>query len=259
MNKFWVLGMAGVLMFGTMAGAASAAARDESVAEQRPVDARITRVRLDGVVDLTVREGTVPSLLIRGDTGLVGRTTSRQSGDTLIIENEEHSGRSGSRASLRVELVLPALRELVSESLGRSEIIGFNGQNIHLSLDGAGSMAMQQSTYRVVKVSLGGLGSMNLQGLNAELVELNLEGAGFVTLAGQARVLRANMEGLGGLDAKQFMAESVSIDLSGLGSATVNAHQNVNLNLSGLGSVTVYGKPLNRKVSVDGLGKVSWK
>jgi len=110
-----------------------------------------------------------------------------------------------------------------------------------------------------VKVTLGGLGSMNLQGLNAELVELNLEGAGFVTLAGQARVLRANMEGLGGLDAKQFMAESVSLDLSGLGSATVNAHLNANLNLSGLGSVTVYGKPLNRKVSVDGLGKVSWK
>jgi len=39
----------------------------------------------------------------------------------------------------------------------------------------------------------------------------------------------------------------------------VNAHLNANLNLSGLGSVTVYGKPLNRKVSVDGLGKVSWK
>lgn len=259
MNKFLMLGVAGALMLVTMAGAAAAGASDQAVTENRQIDARITRVRLDGIVDLKVRQGAVPSLVLRGDERLVGQTTSRQSGDTLIIENDEHSGRSGRRSSLRVELVLPALRELISESLGRSEVSGFSGENIHLSLDGAGSMAMQGSSYRVVKITLGGLGSMNLQGLNAELIELNLEGAGYVTLEGHTRMLRANMEGLGGLDAKQFMAESVSIDLSGLGSATVNAHLNATLNLSGLGSVTVYGKPLNRKVSVDGLGKVSWK
>jgi hypothetical protein len=47
--------------------------------------------------------------------------------------------------------------------------------------------------------------------------------------------------------------------LSGLGNATVNARDSATLSLSGLGSVTVYGKPQNRNVSVDGLGKVSWK
>jgi hypothetical protein len=256
MNKLLFLGVAGALLLGAMAGAAAA---DETATENRVIDARVTRVRLDGVVDLKVRQGAVPSLVISGNNRLVGQTTSRQNGDTLIIENDEHSGRSGRRSSLRVELVLPALRELTSESLGRSDVSGFYGENLHLALDGAGSMTMHDSSYRVVKVTLGGLGSMTLQGLNAELIELNLEGAGYVTLEGRAKTLRANMEGLGGLDAKQFMADSVSVDLSGLGSATVNAHVNANLNLSGLGSVTVYGKPQNRKVSVDGLGKVSWK
>ena len=47
--------------------------------------------------------------------------------------------------------------------------------------------------------------------------------------------------------------------MSGLGNASVLARQNAVLNLSGLGSVTVYGKPPRRTVSVDGLGKVSWK
>jgi hypothetical protein len=55
------------------------------------------------------------------------------------------------------------------------------------------------------------------------------------------------------------VVDTVDVDLSGLGNASVNAHQNATLKLSGLGSVTVYGKPLNRKVAVDGLGKVSWK
>lgn len=259
MNKL-LMCAAGALLFAVMTGAAAAGAADEQATENRAIDARITRVRLDGIVDLTVRQGPVASLVVSGNARLVGQTVSRQNGETLIIENDDHGMRGSSgRRTLRAELVLPALRELTSESLGRSEISGFSGQTLQLSLDGAGSMTLQDSRYQVVKVKLGGLGSMTLRDLHAELIELNLEGAGYVTLEGQVKTLRANMEGLGGLDAKQCMADSVSLDLSGLGSATVNAHQNARLNLSGLGSVTVYGKPLNRTVSVDGLGKVSWK
>jgi len=100
---------------------------------------------------------------------------------------------------------------------------------------------------------------VKLAGMQSEGIELDLQGAGYVTLAGRSKWLKAELAGLGGLDAQQFTAESVTLELSGLGNATVTAQQNANLNLSGMGSVTVYGKPLNRKVSVDGLGKVSWK
>jgi len=100
---------------------------------------------------------------------------------------------------------------------------------------------------------------MRLAGMQSERIELDLRGAGHVTLAGQAKALKAELSGLGGLDARQFALENVWLDLSGLGNATVTVNGSANLNLSGLGSVTVYGKPLNRKVSVDGLGKVSWR
>jgi hypothetical protein len=100
---------------------------------------------------------------------------------------------------------------------------------------------------------------MHINGLNAEGIDLHLSGAGYVTLNGRSKWLKADLGGLGGLDAQQFAADSVNVDLSGLGNATVTAHQNATLNLSGMGSVTVYGKPANRKVSIDGLGKVSWK
>lgn len=100
---------------------------------------------------------------------------------------------------------------------------------------------------------------MRLAGMNSERINLELQGAGYVTLAGRSKLLNAELGGLGGLDAQQFAADSVTLELSGLGNATVTAHQSANLNLSGMGSVTVYGKPLNRRVSVEGLGKVSWK
>lgn len=228
--------------------------------ETRPIDARVVRVKLDGVVSMKVRQGSNPTLVLTGDPRLLGKTTTLQSGDTLNIDTETRGvGLNLGRGSgLHAELVLPSLREVSSESVGSTEISGFSGEELELSLDGAGSMNVS-SNYRVVTANLGGVGSMRVHGINSETIELNLRGAGFVTLSGRSKSLKAELGGLGGLDAQQCAAETVTLDLSGLGNATVNAQRNANLTLSGMGSVTVYGNPGNRKVAVDGLGKVNWK
>lgn len=255
MNKMVTLGMAQLGLWAAL-GTAQAAPETGPATQVRVVDARVVRVRLDGAVDLRIRQGGTPSLTLSGDPRWVAKTTTEQRGDTLRIDSEMQGRvRLG---SLHAELILPALREVVSESLGATDVSGFSGDDLALTLDGAGSMRVSAS-YRTVSANLGGIGSMQLQGLESEVVSLNLQGAGFVTLSGRARLLKADLAGLGNLDAQQFSADSVNIDLSGLGNASVTAHRNANLNLSGLGSVTVYGKPLNRKVAVDGLGKVSWK
>jgi hypothetical protein len=253
MNKFFALAPAGVALCAAL-GAAHAA--PDVVTETRPVDARVVRVNVDGAVDLKIRQGATPALTLTGESRYLERTVTAQSGDTLHIDTDIHGHvRTG---ALRAELVLPALRAVTSESLGTTEVSGFSGDQLDLTLDGAGSMKVA-CNYRIVKASLGGIGSMQMQGLNGEGVELNLQGAGYISLSGHAKWLKADLGGLGNLDAQQCSADAVDIDLSGLGNARVTARQTANLNLSGMGSVTVYGKPQNRKVAVDGLGKVSWK
>jgi hypothetical protein len=237
------------LMFG-------AAAAEEATAT-RTIDARVVRVKLDGVVNLKLMQGAEPSLRITGDRRFVDQVTAVQTGDTLQLDSDTNGGKV-SRAALRAELVLPQLRELVSEGMGTTEVAGFSGDDLDITLDGAGSMKIV-SGFKRLKASLCGAGSMHLWVADSDDVEIDLRGAGYVTLGGSSKQLRASLGGLGGLNAQQFQAESVDIDLSGLGNATVNARTNANLNLSGLGSITVYGKPLNRNVSIDGLGKVSWK
>jgi hypothetical protein len=100
---------------------------------------------------------------------------------------------------------------------------------------------------------------MHVWASDNDSIDIDLQGAGYVTIGGRSKMLRATLGGLGGLNAQQFQADAVNLELSGLGNATVNARDSATLSLSGLGSVTVYGKPQNRNVSVDGLGKVSWK
>jgi hypothetical protein len=255
MNMVLKSGVAGAALIALIGNAA--AATDELATETRAIDARVVRVNLDGVIDLKLKQGPVPLLVLSGDTRYLAKTTTIQSGDTLNIETESR-GFKMRGARVRAELTLPKLREVSSESVGTTEIAGFTGDELELSLDGAGSMKVV-CDYKVVNATLGGVGSMNIQGVNSEGIDLNLRGAGYVTLSGRSKWLKANLGGLGGLDAQQFQAESVTLELSGLGNATVTARQSANLNLSGMGSVTVYGKPQNRSVSVDGLGHVSWK
>lgn len=241
------------LLFGLGAGGAVAAERADG-GDARPVDARVVRVRVDGTVTLRIRQGATPTLTLTGDPRALSRAASHQSGDTLVIDSDGQGRHSG----LHGELVLPALREVVSESFGGIDIAGFSGDDLALTLDGAGSMRVSGS-YRRLTVNLGGMGSMQLVDLVSDDIALNLQGAGFVSLAGRTRLLKVDLGGLGSLDAQQCTADTVNVDLSGLGNASVTARQNAVVSLSGLGSIAVYGKPLNRKVSVDGLGKVSWK
>jgi Putative auto-transporter adhesin, head GIN domain len=255
MNKFLKFGLAAL---GLLALMRLATAAPENTSETRPLDARVVRVKIDGVVDLRVRQGSPASLVLSGDPRWIAQMTTLQSGDTVVIGTEMHEMRMGRKNGVRADLVLPNLREVSSESVGMTDISGFRGEELELSLDGAGSMNVN-ADFRVISASLGGVGSMKLAGLNAERITLDLQGAGYVTLLGRSKSLKAELGGLGGLDAQQFAADSVTLELSGLGNATITAHQSANLNLSGMGSVTVYGKPLNRRVSVDGLGKVSWK
>jgi hypothetical protein len=248
----------GLTAFGLLALVRLASAAPETASETRSVDTRVVRVQLDGAVDLRIRQGSAGMLVLSGDPRWLARLTVQQSGDTINIGGGGARGLRLVQDPVRAELVLPRLREVSSEGLGTTEISGFTGDELELALDGAGAMNVNVN-YRFIRASLGGVGSMKLAGTGSERIELDLHGAGHVTLAGQAKSLKAELSGLGGLDARQFALENVSLDLSGLGNATVTVNGSANLNLSGLGSVTVYGKPLNRKVSVDGLGKVSWR
>jgi len=212
------------------------------------------------VVDLRIRQGATPTLVLSGDPRLVGRTVSVQRGDLLAIETEgRNSSMSFGRSQgVQAELVLPGLRAVSSESVGATTVSGFSGDSLEINLDGAGSMNVS-SNYRNITASLGGVGSLKIQGIDSERIDLNLGGAGYVTLSGRSKQLRAELGGLGSLDAQAMPADAVTLELSGLGNATVHARSSANLALSGMGSVTVFGKPANRKVVLDGLGKVSWK
>ena len=243
----------------TLALVASPSLADEIVRENRSVDARVTKVKLDGVIDLVLRQGNTPSLVVSGDRRYVQRITTSQRGDTLEIGTESFNNRHGDRIDkLRAELTVPNLADFTSEGVGTATVTGFSGDAVRVALDGAGSVTLN-SNYRNIDASLGGVGGLTINGVRAERVVLNLGGAGRISVSGESKQLQARMAGVGSLEARGLRTETVDLDMSGLGGATVHATRAADVDLSGMGSATVYGNPASRKVSANGMGKVAWK
>lgn len=253
MNK--ALGLA--LLATTLSLATQGAMADEVVRESRTVDAGVSKVHLGGVIRLHLHQGP-PSLVLSGDRRYVSRITTTQHGDTLVIDMENNTRIEGGKNELRADLTVPNLQEFVSQGVGSSEVSGFSGDSVKLSLDGAGAVRFT-GQYRAVDARLGGVGGLTLDPGQADKVELHLGGAGHITIRGQTKLLRAQLGGIGGLDAQQLRADTVDLDMSGLGGAQVFARTAANISMSGMGSATVYGKPATRNATTNGFGKVSWQ
>jgi len=234
------------------------AAADDTVRENRSVDAGATRVHQGGVVHLVLHQGATPSLVLSGDRADLAKVTTVQRGDTLTIGMQDNVRFSGHHPEIRADLTLPQLQEFVSNGVGPSEVSGFTGERLSVSLDGAGAVQLS-GQYRDVDAHLGGVGSLTLNPGKMDKMELHLGGAGQITVTGQTKLLRAHLGGVGGLEAKQLQADTVELDMSGLGGASVYAKTAANVSLSGMGSATVYGKPGTRNATTSGFGKVSWQ
>ena len=255
MNKL----LTAALVAGSLTLAAGPVLAGDAARETRVVDAKVTKVKLGGVVDLVLTQGPTPSLVVSGDPRYIKRITTAQRGDTLEIGTESFTTRNERMEhKLRAELTVPNLAEFTSNGVGSSTVSGFNGEAVKLALDGAGAVAVN-GNFRQIDARLGGVGAMSLKGVRAERIDLNLRGAGRMTVQGQARLLQAKLSGVGSLEAKELQADTVDLSLSGLGGASVHAKQAADVSLSGLGSATVYGNPAKRNGSDNGMGSISWK
>ncbi|MFA6314306.1 MAG: hypothetical protein WC681_22720, partial [Sterolibacterium sp.] len=67
---------------------AGVAIADEVLMEARSVDARVINVRLDGQIDLKLKQGPIPSLSVFADKRWLPKITTLQNGDTLRIDTD---------------------------------------------------------------------------------------------------------------------------------------------------------------------------
>ncbi|WUR16117.1 head GIN domain-containing protein [[Empedobacter] haloabium] len=224
--------------------------------ETREIGNGIRAIDLEGPIDLTVRQGGVPKLKVRGEQRLLGNVVTQQEGGTLRI------GTTGMvfhhRRPLQVELELPSLAEVTVRGNGDSSVQGFSGERLQLAMNGSGSLSFN-GRYRHVKAAVRGSGTLDVKAGNSEDVELEMVGSGTIASSGSCRKLSAGISGSGDIDAEHMACDDAIVKIHGSGSTRAFARKSAVVSVAGSGDATVYGNPDERVVSRTGSGSVDFE
>lgn len=237
-------------------GVAAASEGRQVASEKREVPAGVTAIDLDGPIDLAVRYGAAPSLVVRGEARLLDNVDVNADGEVLHIGIRGMV--LGHRRPLEVELMLPSLASVKIDGSGDSTVNGFSGERIDVRMQGSGSLRFN-GRFRQVDAALSGSGELDLNaGSSIERFDAALTGSGHMTIVGGARELHANASGSGELDARHLRAGKVEVSQTGSGQSTVHARESVAASISGSGDIEVNGNPAERSVSRTGSGAVTF-
>lgn len=225
--------------------------------DTRSLAGSVRAIELSGPIDMTLRQGLVSALVVRGERRLLGKVDTRLDQDGTL-----HIGTTGMllfhRQPLRVTLVLPSIEKLSVGGSGDSTVSGFSGERIEVRVDGSGNVKFS-GQFKQVAASLHGNGELDMNGGASERVAVALVGSGTMTVAGSCTQFSAEQTGSGDLHARHLNADQAELQLMGSGDATLRASEAVRVTLNGSGDVSVYGAPRERSVSRNGSGEVDFR
>ena len=225
--------------------------------ETRSLATAVRAIELTGPIDMTVRQGAVAALIVRGERRLLGKVDTSVGTDGTL-----HIGTAGMllfhRQPLQVSLVLPALENVSVNGSGDSTVTGFSGERIVVRLNGSGNVTFNGHV-RQLEARLHGSGDLAINGGASDKVDVALLGSGQLSVAGSCQRFSAKQTGSGDLDARHLDAEEATLQTMGSGDAVLRASRMVRVTLRGSGDVTVYGEPRERSVSRMGSGEVVFR
>jgi hypothetical protein len=228
----------------------------EVVSETRKLGPGISAVHLNGPIDMTLRQGAVPSLVIKGEQRLMGNIEAWQ--DKGVLHIAPRGMLLHHRQPLQAVLVLSRLDKLTINGSGDSTVNGFSGERIEVALLGSGNLKFN-GRFRQVAGTLHGNGDLELNGGTSEQVALSVVGSGDATVVGSCDRFELEQTGSGDVDAEHLASTSARVNLLGTGAVVLNVRDQVDVRLRGSGDVLVHGDPAERTISKTGSGEVEFR
>lgn len=214
----WALGFDGFGFAGAVPG--SGQVKTES---RTPADFTVLEIRYPA--EITIRQGTTPSLEIQAEDNLLPQINTDVRDGRLVIRNQEvdWSARVEPSKPVRITLTVKDLNELI--------------------FSGAGTLSLEGLKSDHLKVVLSGAGDVKLAKLDLKSLEGVLSGAGKIEADGRADDVHLVISGLGNFESADLQSLSASIRISGSGNATLRVQDQLNAGVSGAGSINYYGSP----------------
>ena len=172
-----------------------------------------------GAWNVKITQGSTYKVEVEGPRNLLGEIELQQTGKQLSVRNDYKGGFGTETFTIR--MTIPELEGITIAGGADLSFDGFTGEELDVTLSGAGRIRAFNSEYKKLNVTCSGAGQLDFTDLISRDANVNLSGAGEVLV---------NMDGG---------------ELSG--------------SISGMGSVKYEGRISNKSIRVSGLGEVSPK
>lgn len=202
--------------------------------ENRPVSG-FNRLRLTGIGEVEIAQGTTESLEIVADDNIVPYITSEVRGSELVIGLKPGT-RLSSVKQIRFRVMVKDLEKII--------------------IAGAGKVSVANLTTDRLEVESPGAGGLKLNGLETDQLSVDLSGAGSIETSGTVQALDVKITGAGSYQGADLRSQDATVSITGLGSATLWVTDNLDVEISGAGSVNYYGDPKVDRV-IKGLGSLN--
>jgi len=221
------------------------------------------RHRVDMEVD--IRVGAAPSLVIEADSNLLPLVHTEVRGNTLRVWTEDEIRTA---KPIRVHYTVPQLTNLESTGSLRTDVQGLNGGSLQVSHTGSGRLELR-GTLNNLDVRHTGSGSMYADGLESRSAQVDMVGSGRVNIGsvrgdslrvtasgsggfyarGIVRTLDVQLQGSGSAQLNDLRADIASITSNGSGGVQAWVQQKIDARSNGSGRIVISGNPAERNVS----------
>ncbi|PSR53304.1 hypothetical protein AHMF7605_07055 [Adhaeribacter arboris] len=197
-------------------------------------------ITVGGAYHARIKKGDEFSVRARGDQEGISNLRADQSGNTIEFKSNESfwDFTKNDRGNVLIEITLPTLDKVELSGAVKSEISGFDEDNVRISQSGA------------VQTSVA---------LKTDRLELDLSGAAKATLTGQTNDLKISASGACSVQANNFRTKTADLDLSGASKANVYVTEKLKAGASGVSNISYSGNPANVSTDASGASKIQRK
>jgi len=232
--------------------------------DQRQVAAH-GELEVSGSMQVEVRVGQAPSLLVEADGNLLPYIRTEGSGNTLKIVNERQLR---SKTPVRVVYTTPRLSAVRAAGSGQVHVRDLAGaplevrksgsgqvrlagtvDSLHARVSGSGVLDAGELSSASADLGLAGSGRMNIGQIRGDYVRASVAGSGALQAGGAVRSLSARVAGSGSLDLAGLTTQDADLAADGSGGIRATVKQSLIAHGGGSGGIRVYGHPAQRSVS----------
>ncbi|WP_426342820.1 GIN domain-containing protein [Pseudoduganella sp. S-14] len=220
------------------------------------------RHRVD--MDVEVKVGGAPSLVIEGDNNLVPLVHTEVRGETLRVWTEE---RLDSRKPIHVRYTVQRLDNLESSGSVRTEVQGLAGGPLTISHTGSGYLELRGRVEQLdlrhagsgqlyadglesksAVVEMVGSGRVNIGSVRGHVLRVTSSGSGSFYARGIVHALEVQVQGSGSAQLNDLRADEANITSNGSGGVQAWVQHKVDARANGSGRIAVTGNPSQRSL-----------